>query len=220
MQRIIALWNRSLFGKAIIGLAGLVIVCCVIGVLVPRQPQTAAPAAPAAQAPSAAVPRATAVPSATTGPTDTPQPSRTPRPTAEPSPTTVRADVSVKAYMATVAPITGQIGTALGRIGELFKAPDLTSDSWKIDVAAQLVTIQMADAQLRAMKEVPEAMQDIHQAMLDGTADCKKSTELVTSGIDHSSIADLNRASTLMVSCGTKLSAVAKQVRANNDAHP
>ena len=88
MQQIATLWNRSLFGKVVISLAGLV---------------------------------------------------------------TVAADASTKAYMATVAPLTGQIGTALGRIGELFKAPDLTSDSWKIDLAAQLVMIQTADAQLRAM---------------------------------------------------------------------
>jgi hypothetical protein len=90
MQRIQALWNRGLVGKAIISLVGLVIICCVIGILVPRQPgqQGAAPTtAPAAAGGATAAPQPTEAPAATAGPTNTPAPTDTPAPTSTPAPT-------------------------------------------------------------------------------------------------------------------------------------
>lgn len=95
MQRINALWNRGLVGKAVIVLGVVVIVCCVIGVLVPRRPaqQGAAPTALATREnaaegpPATAAPAPTEAPAATAGPTDTPAPTNTPVPTATPAPT-------------------------------------------------------------------------------------------------------------------------------------
>lgn len=87
MQQLKALWNRSLMGKAIIGLGGFVLLCCVLGLLVPRsQPAPAAGGQPAAtSAPAAAAP--TTAPAATAGPTNTPLPTQTPAPTQTPKPT-------------------------------------------------------------------------------------------------------------------------------------
>lgn len=85
MDRLRAFWNRGWFGKAVLSIAGLVIVCCVIGILVPRR----APAPAAAQATSA--PEVTALPAAT----DVPAPSRTPKPTQTLVPTFTPAPTAV-----------------------------------------------------------------------------------------------------------------------------
>jgi hypothetical protein len=101
MQRITALWNRGWIGKAVISLVGLLVVCCVIGILVPRSqqqppaasaPATSAPAVQQAQQPQAAVsateaqaPTAAPKPTEPPKPTDAPAPTNTPEPTAPPT---------------------------------------------------------------------------------------------------------------------------------------
>ena len=91
MQRINALWNRGWVGKAVICLGVAVIACCVLGILVPRQPaqqSTAQPSgAPAAAGAATNAPAPTEPPAATAGPTDTPAPTNTPAPTSTPAPT-------------------------------------------------------------------------------------------------------------------------------------
>lgn len=94
MQRIATLWNKGLVGKLTIGLLGLVVVCCIIGVIfspsrgqrTQNQPTAVAGAAvqPVADQPTAA-PAATEGPIATTAPTKTPEPTDTPAPTATPT---------------------------------------------------------------------------------------------------------------------------------------
>lgn len=99
MKRIQALWNRGLVGKVIISLAGLVIVCCVIGILVPRRPQqqgaapAAAPPATSGAAAAAQPTQPTEAPAATAGPTSPPPPSAMPAPTDTPEPTATPSPV-------------------------------------------------------------------------------------------------------------------------------
>lgn len=88
MERIRAFWNRGWLGKAVLSIAGLLIICCVIGVLVPRRiqaPAAAAPtAAPQGAAPVAEQPTAVPEPTGAPDPTDAPEPTQAPEPTAAP----------------------------------------------------------------------------------------------------------------------------------------
>jgi hypothetical protein len=87
MERIRAFWNRGWLGKAVLSLVGLLIICCVIGILFPRR--TSAPTVSAT--PAAATEQATPLPVATAipEPTALPAPTNTPAPTATPAPTFV-----------------------------------------------------------------------------------------------------------------------------------
>lgn len=101
MQRIIALWNRGLFGKAVIGIVSLLVVCCVGGALTGRgrpatpvaqvQP-TSSPVAQPTEAPIAmSAPAPTDAPVATSTPIVLVEPTKAPatpvKPTAVPKPT-------------------------------------------------------------------------------------------------------------------------------------
>lgn len=89
MQRITALWNRGLIGKLTISLLGLVVVCCILGVIFrpSGQRQTGQPTAVAGAAVQPTAEQATAAPEATAGPTEPPAPTATPEPTDTPEPT-------------------------------------------------------------------------------------------------------------------------------------
>lgn len=99
MERLQIFWNRGWFAKVIVSIVGLLIVCCVIGILVPRRtpvPAASAPSAPTRQPAAQAerpttAPESTAIP-ATAGPTDTPAPTSTSAPTRTPEPTAVPTD--------------------------------------------------------------------------------------------------------------------------------
>lgn len=97
MDRIRAYWNRGWFAKALISIAGLVIVCCVIGILVPRrttEPTANQPTVVAAvEAPTTALGSST--PEATTAPEPTAAPAPTDAPTDVPAPTDPPAPPSI-----------------------------------------------------------------------------------------------------------------------------
>lgn len=99
MERLRAFWNKGWTGKVVLGVAGLLSICCVASVVVAalsptptaQAPTGAAPTAPvAAQATAAPEPTSAPTvpppPTATPGPTNTPEPSATPEPTATPTP--------------------------------------------------------------------------------------------------------------------------------------
>lgn len=84
MERLRAFWNRGWLGKAVLSITGLLVLCCVIGILVPRRtpaPATGAPVAPTAQSVAAAVEQATTAPE----PTSAPDPTDVPASTAVPA---------------------------------------------------------------------------------------------------------------------------------------
>jgi uncharacterized protein DUF4352 len=99
MERLRAFWNRGWFAKVIVSIVGLLVVCCVIGILVPKR--TPAPAATQPTAATAAlvadqpttVPEPTAAPAAAEEPTAAPEP--TDAPTAAPVPTEPPAPPSI-----------------------------------------------------------------------------------------------------------------------------
>jgi len=95
MDRLRAYWNRGWFAKALISIAGLMIVCCVIGILVPRRPRTPDAAASQSTVAPAAGAQATTAPEPTTAPapTDVPKPTDPPAPSATPEPTVSPTEV-------------------------------------------------------------------------------------------------------------------------------
>lgn len=126
MQRVAALWNKGLVGKIIVGVVGLLVACCVLGVIgnalnpegarqrAERRNQTAtagAAAQPVADQPTAA-PEATAGPTEPPAPTDTPEPTATPEPpTAAPEPTPAPEPVVIEGSGQTVTdPFTPPAG--------------------------------------------------------------------------------------------------------------
>lgn len=228
MERIRALWNRGLVGKVIISLVGLVIICCVIGILVPRTPRrqqgTAPTSAPAVGAATSA-PQPTEAPAATEGPTNTPAPTDTPEPTAipaltnAPEPTSAPAiSVAVRTYMAQMGSEVGKIGDSLRELGTLLTNAKPTDTNWKIDLAVQVVTIQQSHKTLTEM-QVPDEMTDIHAAVLNATSDCDTSMRFLTSGIDDNNVNDVRQAATYMGQCSEKITAANRQVSEYVDAH-
>lgn len=208
MQRIRTLWNRGLVGKAIVSLAGLVIICCVIGILVPRQPRQQG-AAPEANATVAVVP--TEPPTATAAPTETPEPTEVPTAAAG-------IPAHVKAYMAGLAPELDTIGTSLRELGTLLSDAKPADTNWKIDLAVQVVAIQQAHTKISGMK-APDEVADIHRAVLDATGDCDTSTRFLTSGIDDNNANDVRQAATYMRRCSEKIATASRQVDAYIAAH-
>lgn len=95
MDRLRTFWNRSWMGKAVLSIAGLLILCCVIGILVPRRtPAAVTPTAPVQQAAVAAEQPTTAPePTGALEPTSPPEPTNTPAPTETPAPTAPPTEV-------------------------------------------------------------------------------------------------------------------------------
>lgn len=97
MDRLRAFWNRGWFAKAIVSIVGLLVACCVVGILVPKRPPAPAATAPtgAPAQPVAAAAQATTVPEPTgvPEPTSAPAPTHTPAPTATAVPTAAPTDV-------------------------------------------------------------------------------------------------------------------------------
>ena len=85
MQRITALWNKGLVGKAAIVLMGLVVVCCVLGALIGRGGSQQTASQPTAR-PAAAPTIAPDAPTEPPAPTSVPEPTDVPTATPEPTP--------------------------------------------------------------------------------------------------------------------------------------
>lgn len=105
MERLRAFWNRGWFGKVIVSIVGLLIVCCVIGILAPKTPRAPAASQPTAVPMPTTVPEPTSVP-ATAAPSATPEPTalptEIPTPTTEPSPTPLPEPITLKGHGKTV----------------------------------------------------------------------------------------------------------------------
>lgn len=216
MQRLMS----TLWGKILIGIVGLLVICCVFGAIVgPQSKQTGANSA--ARAPTAAAAERTAAPAATAAPeaTEADQveasqataaPEATAVPTNTPEPT---RDLAVATYAQQAGKYTSQIGQGLAQIGKLSQSPQFGDTNWMIDMAAAIVMVQDGHKQLQAIQP-PASMQGVHAALLDATGDCNEAMTHLTKGIDAVSESELRTASTLMRSCGNKTSAVTQQLRA------
>ncbi len=136
-------------------------------------------------------------------PTVTPKPTNTPAPAAE-GETPLDVQPYVLAYVLGTGEKMQTMGSALSSISELMQNPQFGNDEWTIDVALQVVTVQQVHKELTEM-DVPPEMSEIHEAVLDGTADCNEAMDYLVSGLDNGNIDDVNTAATLMAQCGNKM---------------
>lgn len=78
--------------------------------------------------------------------------------------------------------------------------PELSSDTWKKDLAAQLEIVSLVHQELTAM-EVPIEMIGIHSAVLNATSYCNFATDHVKRGIDNMDPYEVQIATRLWIRC-------------------
>jgi hypothetical protein len=144
---------------------------------------------------------ATPAPSETPAPTATPRPTRTPRPTEPPQPTT---DPVARAYAGEVVAATQHIAQGLQALSTLSQNPRFGDDTWTIQFAAAITLIRMGHRDLVGLTPPPDGAA-LHAAIIDATADCDTSMELLARGVDARDAAQISEATALMQSCNTKL---------------
>lgn len=152
-------------------------------------------------------PTAPLEPTATPEPTVPPQPTAAPEPTATPIPTVVseaetdEIPAEVQDYLAEVVNSGGEMGTAMSEMGQLLQ--DMSrfgDDDWVIDVAVQMVTIQLSHEALTEM-DPPAGMEDFHEYLTGTTAKCNDSIDHLQLGIDNLDQSELILATELLTGC-------------------
>src|SRR5262249_49928679 len=138
------------------------------------------------------VPSATPEPPTAVPPTDTPAATESPKLTAEERATLVEMGKHI-----------GNIGQALGKIGELAQNPTGTDD-WKFQMAAASALVRVEHQTLSKMQG-PEQLQRPEAAVVRATTDCDAAMVKLASGIDNSSAQDFHDAAVLMQSCNQKI---------------
>jgi hypothetical protein len=89
---------------------------------------------------------------------------------------------------------------AVQDIGAMTQNPELGSDIWKKDLAAQLENVRLVHQELTDM-EVPIEMIGIHSAVLNATAYCDFATDHVMRGIDNLDPQEFQIATRLWIRC-------------------
>ena len=141
------------------------------------------------------------LPTNTLIPTDVrkPVPTSTQVPTQPSSP-----PLDVQLYASEVERQLQTLTDAVQAIGGMAQNPELTSDTWKREVAVQLETIHLVHQELTKMG-VPIEMIGIHSAVLYATSDCDFATGHVNRGIENLDSDDIHLATALMVRCREKM---------------
>ena len=167
------------------------------------------PAAPATTtSPSA---QASVQPSPSASAEASAEPSSEPSPSAEASaeasPDTGAAEgpeLDIAGYATAIQqPLTG-IGEGLTGFATLFSDPKLEDDAWKAEVGAEMDKIRKGHEDLTKLNPPAEA-EPAHEQLLTATSDCNAATDKITSGLENSNVTEISEASTLILSCGTKL---------------
>jgi hypothetical protein len=97
-----------------------------------------------------------------------------------------------------------ELGQVRQDLGELLRAPQLTDEDWKREVAAHVTTIDRIGQQLQEM-EVPVEMIGVHSALLDANFDCE-GVRYFLKDVNNLSLSDVATANTLVTSCSQKFS--------------
>jgi hypothetical protein len=221
-------WRSGLIGKIVIisaGALGLFSICCVALVALAAAGLFVTPSSTSGTAPSPVVsvgapvaaaatdeptiiPEPTPPPPPTTAPEPTAlptvAPSATPAPTETPPPPTEANKLTAKERQAVVDMGTHltSLGEGLSKIGELSQNMQNT-DAWRLQMAAAIVLIRTEHAALMEM-DVPPKIEPLHSAVVNATADCNLAMDKIVSGLDTSSVSDIQAGAVLMRSCGTK----------------
>lgn len=183
MERLRAFWNRGWFAKVIVSIVGLLVVCCVIGILVPKRttvPVANQPTAAAALVPDqpTAAPEPTGVPV----PTDVPAPtvvptvaaSPTPEPSATPAPPT-EVPVLADRVRAAVEAVLSRGNRKVERITTAVADPDQKNPQifvrWTINdnLTEGLIKASARHDAVKILKAIAELGVDYSAILLEGT---------------------------------------------------
>ena len=110
---------------------------------------------------------------------------------------------SAQAYATTIANHAFKVAEAMDTLSELTSDPQIGNDAWTIQVAAQLVTIQMLYDEVLEI-DPPSSMTHIHNKYVQAMKHFDTSTYLVSQGIDNIDAALLYQATT-EIQTGTQL---------------
>jgi hypothetical protein len=172
----------------------------------PTQTPTAEPTVPIVREPTntpTPVPTATPEPTPTPAPTATPQPTATPTPvppTPTPVPPTPEPALTAEeeAYIEAVVTQAEVMAESLTRLGELMQAPQFFDENWIMNVAVELVLIQMVYDEATEL-EVPPKFAEVHDLYLQGMSLFNDMTYDLIYGIDNLDIDRINAATQKMV---------------------
>ncbi len=106
---------------------------------------------------------------------------------------------SERAYATTIAGHVSRVSDAMGRLSELMSNPQIGDDIWTIQVAAQLVTIQMLYDEAIEI-DPPSSMAYIHNKYVQAMHHLDTATDLVTQGIDQLDANLINQATAEILS--------------------
>lgn len=137
----------------------------------------------------------------TLAPTSTPQPTVVPTATTKPEP-----PLAVRSYAQEVLPRLNRLAQALSEIGTLMQDPQINKNAWTSQVFAQMNAIKLSHKEISAMEAIPAEMQDIHATLVSATTDLDQSMDHLATGIDNLNAAEIEAATTLMLSGNAKIS--------------
>ena len=110
----------------------------------------------------------------------------------------------VETYFNEVGPIMYDITDSLANLSDLMLDPQFLDEDWLVDVAVESAIIKYSYSRLTEITP-PSEMAQAHRALLNATQDCDTSMDHLARGIDNLSESELNRAASLVVSCGDKM---------------
>lgn len=92
-------------------------------------------------------------------------------------------------------------------VAEVMAKADPASASWRATLGTRLDALVQVDAQARALKPGPSDA-DIHQRLLEITADFSRAAQLIRTGIDPVNVDNLDQAAQILDSGVTKVAAL------------
>lgn len=104
------------------------------------------------------------------------------------------------------------MGADLQTFSTLATNANPTDRRWIVQMGVIAGSIQAHHGALEAMTP-PAAMEPLHQVMLDGSADCYASMSYLVDGVADLDPDAIDKATTLMSSCGQKLSNATKMIQ-------
>lgn len=107
-------------------------------------------------------------------------------------------------YLATAEGYFGTLNDALSELSELLLEPDLLSDEWVFDVAAQLAIMRVTADDVVALMP-PPALTDVHELYDSAANDLHQATILIAQSIDNLDVDMMLEANELMASGGTEI---------------
>jgi hypothetical protein len=210
-ENITRFWKSDLIIKFTIGCGGLLLLCCICGVIGGIISPSASPRKPAIRTtPTHTVTMVEFVteppPTNTPASTDT----LTPEPTAGPTDTptvalepTTGIPPEVQAYFLELSDVIKSYGEASIALSKLFESPRLLDNKWRFDVSLQLGTIRFAYHQITEMEAPPE-VEHVHNGYLTALESCNEMTIALAQALDTLDKQKLDESGELLKSCNTK----------------